>query len=64
MEQAFIEEIFRIKDEKTFRAAALKVFHLQARSVAVYREFLSALKLDPQKVKRGGRDPFHAGGIF
>jgi phenylacetate-coenzyme A ligase PaaK-like adenylate-forming protein len=58
MEQAFIEEIFGIKDEKTFRAGALKVFHLQARSVAVYREFLSALKLDPQKVKRVEEIPF------
>ncbi len=58
MERALIEEIFNIEDKKTFRTAALKVFHLQAESVALYREFLSALKLDPQLVKEVEEIPF------
>ncbi|MFO7668213.1 MAG: acyltransferase [Bacteroidales bacterium] len=58
MERALIEEIFNIEDKKAFRAAALKVFHLQAESVPLYREFLSALKLDPQLVKEVEEIPF------
>lgn len=50
MERAFIENIFNIKDEKTFRAVALEVFHFQCVTVPVYREYLAALKVDPQKV--------------
>ncbi len=58
MNQAFDKEIFRIDDEGTFRAAALKVFHLQAESVPVYKEYLAALRIDPQKVKVMEEIPF------
>ena len=58
MNQALRNEIIGIKDEKTFRAKALEVFHLQARSVAVYREYLSVLGLDPAKVNALEDIPF------
>ncbi len=58
MDEAFIENIFRIEDERTLRAAALKVFHFQATSVPVYRDYLSALKIDPLKVKVMEEIPF------
>ncbi|MCP4309872.1 MAG: acyl transferase [Bacteroidetes bacterium] len=58
MNQAFREEIFRITDLETFRAAALEVFHFQARSVPVYREYLATLRVDPREVRRVEEIPF------
>jgi len=58
MEQAFIQDIFRIKDSETFRAAALEVFYYQAKKTPVYREYLTALKLDPGGVKKVEEIPF------
>lgn len=58
MEQAFIENIFKINDEKTFRAAALEVFHFQARHTPVYRDFLAAFKIDPTSVREIEEIPF------
>jgi phenylacetate-coenzyme A ligase PaaK-like adenylate-forming protein len=56
MDHAFIEEIFNIKD--TFRAAALEVFHFQAEEVAVYRDYLAALRIDPASVREIEEIPF------
>lgn len=56
MDQAFIEEIFKIK--KTFRAAALEVFRFQAEKVAVYRDYLEALRIDPASVREIEEIPF------
>jgi len=58
METGIKERIFRINDEKTFRAAALEVFHFQAAHVPVYREYLSARKVDPDRVKEVEEIPF------
>ena len=56
MDQAFQEDIFKIRDERTFRAAALEVFRFQADSVPVYRDYLSALGVDPCEREGNGRD--------
>lgn len=58
MDQAFNKEIFEIKDERTFRATALEVFHLQVQTVAVYREYLAALGVEPDNVKEIEHIPF------
>lgn len=58
MEQAFIENIFKINDEQTFRAAALEVFHFQAKNCPVYRDYLAALKVDPLQIKEAEEIPY------
>jgi phenylacetate-coenzyme A ligase PaaK-like adenylate-forming protein len=58
MEQALNKDIFRIKDERTFRAAALEVFNFQAKHCPVYREYLKVLKADPSSVKEPEDIPF------
>jgi len=58
MDQAFTERIFKIKDEETFRAVSLEVFHFQAESVPVYREYLGTLGVDPAGVKNIEEVPF------
>ena len=58
MERALNKEIFEIIDEKTFRALALEVFHLQAQTVEVYREYLEALGFEHENVKAIEEIPF------
>ncbi len=58
MEQAFILDIFKITDRKTFRADALEVFYYQARHTPVYREYMAALGVDPSTVKELEQIPF------
>jgi phenylacetate-coenzyme A ligase PaaK-like adenylate-forming protein len=58
MDQAFREDIFKISERLTFRAAALEVFLFQASGVPVYREYLAALKVDPHQVKELEQIPF------
>jgi phenylacetate-coenzyme A ligase PaaK-like adenylate-forming protein len=58
MEQAFIESIFKISDLKTVRAAALKVFHFQAKHTPVYRDYLAALGTDPSRIRELEEIPF------
>jgi len=58
MEQAFINNIFKISDEKTFRAAALEVFYYQAKNTPVYADYLSALGKDPSQIKEPEEIPF------
>jgi phenylacetate-coenzyme A ligase PaaK-like adenylate-forming protein len=58
MDQAFTERIFKIQGDRTFRAAALEVFHFQAESVPVYREYLGVLGVDPAGVKNIEEVPF------
>ncbi|MFH0757828.1 MAG: acyl transferase [Bacteroidota bacterium] len=50
--------MFKIQDDRTFRAAALEVFQFQAESVPVYREYLGALGVDPAGVKEMEDIPF------
>jgi phenylacetate-coenzyme A ligase PaaK-like adenylate-forming protein len=58
MEQALIENIFKISDKKTFRANALEVFHYQARHSPVYRDYLAALGVDHTQIKLLEQIPF------
>jgi len=58
MEQAFIKDIFKINDRKTFRAAALEVFHFQAEYCPVYKDYLAALSVDPSGIKEPEEIPF------
>ncbi len=58
MDQAKIKDIFRIRDRKTFRAAALEVFNFQARHTPVYREYLSTLQVEPNRIKEPEEIPF------
>ncbi len=58
MEQSFIDNIFKISDEKTFRAAALEVFYYQAKHTPVYRNYLAALGTDPSQIKEPEEIPF------
>jgi phenylacetate-coenzyme A ligase PaaK-like adenylate-forming protein len=58
MDQAFIKRIIDIDNERTFRAAALEVFHYQARQVPVYREYLATLGSDPSRITEPEDIPF------
>lgn len=58
MEQAFLDNIFKISDEKTFRAAALEVFYLQSKHSPVYRDYLSTLGVEPSGIKDVEEIPF------
>jgi len=58
MDQAFIENIFKIKDVKTFRAMALEVFHFQSRHIPVYRDYLAVLRKDPDSITEIEKIPF------
>lgn len=64
MDQAFIQDIFKIKDSGTFRAAALEVFHYQAAFTQVYRDYLAALHIDPARIKEVEEIPFLPIGFF
>jgi hypothetical protein len=64
MDPELHHEIFRIKDQRTFRETALKVFHFQARSVPVYRDFLSILGVDPGQVNTLEEIPFLPAEFF
>jgi phenylacetate-coenzyme A ligase PaaK-like adenylate-forming protein len=58
MEQAFIQDIFKINDRKTFREIALEVFQFQAQQCPVYRDYLAALKVDPSAIHEPEEIPF------
>ncbi len=58
MDQAFIDDIFKISNHRTFRAAALEVFHYQAKHTPVYRDYLAALGVDPSRIKKPEEIPF------
>lgn len=58
MKPAFIQEIFKIHDEQTFRAIALEVFRYQARHIPVYRDYLAALRIDPEEIRTLENIPF------
>ena len=58
MDPAFHQAIFKIKDQKTFRDAALKVFLYQSRQTPVYGEYLQKLGIDPVQISRLEEIPF------
>ena len=58
MESGLHQAIFHIKDHRTFRETALKVFSFQAASVPVYREYLNHMNVDPGRVRSVEDIPF------
>ena len=44
------DDIFKIRDSRQFERLALEVFRLQAKNCRVYRDFLSNLNVDPDKI--------------
>jgi phenylacetate-coenzyme A ligase PaaK-like adenylate-forming protein len=58
MTPTFIQNIFKIRDKRTFRATALKVFHYQARHTPVYREYIQTLGIDPSRIDEPEEIPF------
>lgn len=53
-----LQDIFSIQDHRTFRAAALEVFYYQSRHTTVYRDYLTALGVNPSSVKEPEQIPF------
>ncbi len=53
-----VQDIFKVKDQLTFRATALEVFYYQARHTPVYRDYLAALGVDPTTIKEPEQIPF------
>lgn len=58
MKQALTQEIFKINDQETFRAAALEVFRFQAEHCPVYRDYLASLRIDPTHINELEKVPF------
>lgn len=58
MESAFTDKIFKIKDQKTFREIALKVFLYQAGQVEAYGSYLDFLGIDPGRISHPEQIPF------
>jgi len=58
MGPAFIQDIFKIDNKKTFRDVALKVFLFQARQEKVYRNYLDHLGMDPERISDLEEIPF------
>ena len=45
------EKIFSIQNKSDFQALALEIFRFQSENVPVYKEFISHLKIQPEKIK-------------
>ena len=58
MDRAFTEKIFKIQDEKTFRATALEVFRFQAMHTPVYKDYLAAHRVNPDSITEIEKIPF------
>jgi len=58
MDQAFIREIFNIKDDRTFSAAALKVFRYQSVHTPVYSDYLATMGIEPERIREPEEVPF------
>ncbi|MCB9000180.1 MAG: acyl transferase [Bacteroidales bacterium] len=54
----FIRDIFSIQNELQFQKLALDIFHYQSENVAVYKEFISHLNIDPSKITNYQDIPF------
>jgi len=53
-----IDKIFSISSEEEFNAIALEIFHFQAENNPIYKEFLSHLKVNPNKIDELDKIPF------
>jgi phenylacetate-coenzyme A ligase PaaK-like adenylate-forming protein len=58
MDPQISERIFQIKDHRTFRETALKVFYYQAEHCPVYRDYLRMMGVDPRSVNKPEKIPF------
>lgn len=58
------DDIFRIRDEAAFEAAALEVFRRQAAECAPYREYLSLIGVQPGEVRTADAIPSLPIGLF
>ena len=52
------EQVFSISNDAQFSDVALQIFRYQAQQCSVYREFISALKVDPFAVQNLSQIPF------
>lgn len=52
------QEVFSINNRQQFTEAALQIFNYQAQNCAVYREFITGLKINPQNVASVRQIPF------
>lgn len=50
MKRPFYKEIFRVTDDETFEQMALEIFRFQAAGCPVYREYISLLGINPEKI--------------
>ncbi len=51
-------KIFNINSETDFQDLLLEIFHYQSKNVPVYRDFISHLKVNPDKIKEYNKIPF------
>ncbi len=58
------DKIFSIRSDDNFNALALEIFRYQYENNKVYHEFVSALKVNPEKIKRYADIPFLPVGFF
>lgn len=58
MGPANIQDIFKIKEQKTFRETALKVFYFQAAHNPVYRDYLATLGKNAEQINKVEQIPF------
>ena len=58
MDPALIQDIFQIKDHRTFRETALKVFHFQAERNPVYHDYIDGLGIVASKIREVEEIPF------
>jgi len=58
MDPDLIQDIFQIKDHRTFRETALKVFHFQAEHIPVYRDYINGLGIVAAKIREVEEIPY------
>ncbi len=58
MDPELHQAIFQIKDQRTFRETALKVFLFQSVHNPVYREYITTLQINPSQVREVEEIPF------
>lgn len=56
--EAFLNRIFTIQTQDEFEELALETFRYQAKENGVYKEFLSYLKIDPERIENINQIPF------
>lgn len=58
MDPDLLQDIFQIKDHRTFRETALKVFHFQAERNPVYHDYIDGLGMVAAKIREVEEIPF------